>query len=164
MANSVETRVPYLDFRVIDLLSRVPARWKILGIDEKHILKRTFKRQLPQRITSREKHPYRAPIGQGLLDGSFGEHAREMLSDVSIQAAGVFSPERVSRLIRKRDKNAHFGELDDMAIAGILSTQLIHRQFMESFSSDLDGPLCEPSVFVDRRSAGSGGGNRAYAN
>ena len=42
MAHSVEIRPPYLDFRIIDFMSHVSPRWKILGLDEKHILKKTF--------------------------------------------------------------------------------------------------------------------------
>ena len=154
MANSVETRLPYLDYRVIDLMSRVPAKWKILGLNEKHILKRVFKGQLPERITARAKHPYRAPIRQGLLDSSTGDYTRDMLSSESVGRAGIFNPERVDMFIRKCDRDSHFSELDNMALVGILSSQLIYRQFIEgSVRSDVS--LCEPTLFVDRRSDNS---------
>ena len=45
-------------------MSRVPPQWKILGLDEKHILKKAFRDVLPPSITGRTKHPYRAPIQQ----------------------------------------------------------------------------------------------------
>jgi len=41
MAHGVEIRPPYLDHRIVDLMSAVPPIWKILGLDEKHILKKT---------------------------------------------------------------------------------------------------------------------------
>jgi len=152
MANSVETRVPYLDFRVVDLMSRVPARWKILGLDEKHILKRVFRGQLPKRVTGRAKHPYRAPIRQGLLDSSASERTEYMLSSKSIERVGVFDSERVKGLMHKCDQDSHFSELDNMALAGILSTQLVYDQFIEDFDMQSDFPSCKPDLVVDRRS------------
>ncbi len=149
MANSVETRLPYLDYRVVELMARVPARWKILGLDEKHILKRAFQGQLPERIRKRPKHPYRAPIRQSLLSGSVGAQTREMLSPASVEHAGLFHPQRVSLLVQKGDRSPHFSELDNMALVGILSAQTIANQFIEHFSTthrDLG-----PCLLVDRR-------------
>jgi asparagine synthase (glutamine-hydrolysing) len=155
MANSVETRLPYLDYRVVELMARVPARWKILGLDEKHLLKRTFKGQLPERIRTRAKHPYRAPIRQALFDGSVGAYARDMLSRESVERAGLFDSDRVAKLIEKGDRNSHFSELDNMALVGILSSQVVYRQFVEDSMPRSDASLRAPTLFIDRRSSRS---------
>ena len=152
MANSIETRVPYLDYRLVELLAQVPARWKILGLDEKHILKRVFKERLPERIVSRAKHPYRAPIRQALLESSTGDRTREMLSKESIERAGIFDSQRVERLVGKCPETSHFSEVNNMALVGILSSQLVHHQFVEDFASRTDGAMCEIDLLVDRRS------------
>jgi asparagine synthase (glutamine-hydrolysing) len=152
MANSVETRLPYLDYRIVELMARVPARWKILGLDEKHLLKRTFKGKLPERIRTRAKHPYRAPIRQALLEGPAGTQTREMLSKESIDRAGLFHPERVAMLVQKADRSTHFSELDNMALVGILSSQSIHRQFIEEAMPRGEVSLGAADLLVDRRS------------
>ncbi len=161
MANSVETRLPYLDYRLVELMARVPARWKILGLNEKHILKRTFKGQLPERIRTRAKHPYRAPIRQSLLEGSAGPSTRDMLSKESVDRAGLFDSQRVALLVQKGDRNSHFSELDNMALVGILSSQLIHRQFVEQSMARPGASLGEPDLLVDRRSGAPYCGKRA---
>ncbi|MEI8356357.1 MAG: asparagine synthase (glutamine-hydrolyzing), partial [Deltaproteobacteria bacterium] len=69
MANSLELRVPFLDFRVIDFAMKLPPSWKVRVLKEKFILKEAFRGLIPESILSRPKHPYRAPI----RDVFFGE-------------------------------------------------------------------------------------------
>lgn len=152
MANSVETRLPYLDYRLVELMARVPAKWKILGLDEKHILKRAFEGQLPERIRTRPKHPYRAPIRQALLDGPAGVETREMLSRPAIDRAGLFNADRVAMLVRKADGSSHFSELDNMTLVGILSSQWVYRRFVEESMPAAEASPGTPDVLVDRRS------------
>ena len=67
MANSVEGRFPFLDYRVLELASRLPISCKMLGLKEKHLLKRAFADLLPRSITRRTKQPYRAPDSQSFF-------------------------------------------------------------------------------------------------
>ena len=135
MANSLEIRLPYLDHRVIDFAARLPSKWKINGLDEKYLLKRSFSGLIPDRIKSRPKQPYRAPVREVF----FGDHAEnsinEMLTESSLKEAGIFNPDRVGHLLAKfRKKDMSFdSEVQNMAVVGILSTQLIHDQFIENF-------------------------------
>jgi len=150
MAHSVEIRVPYLDFRVIDLMGRVPAKWKILGLKEKHILKKSFQGILPDEITRRPKHPYRAPIKQSLLNEKTAEYTHEALSETSLKRTGLFDPVKVTKLLRKLQALDAPSEVDSMALVGILSSQIIHKQFIEDFSARSACPV-SPSLIVDRR-------------
>ena len=161
MANSIETRLPYLDYRLVELMAQVPARWKILGLDEKHILKRVFREQLPKRIVARAKHPYRAPIRQALLDHSGADRTREMLSKEAIERAGIFDANLVARLVDKNPETSHFSEVDNMALVGILSSQLVHHQFIDTFASRTSGAECVVDLLVDRRSHSSRDGKVA---
>jgi asparagine synthase (glutamine-hydrolysing) len=151
MAHSVEIRVPYLDFRVIDFAGRVPAKWRILGLREKHILKRSFQGILPESITGRPKHPYRAPIKESLLNQKTAEYTEEMLSKQSLERTGLFDVNKVTGLLQKLRKLDNPSELDNMALAGILSSELIYRQFVDGFPTRLDFPIC-PDLVIDRRS------------
>ena len=62
MANSVEGRYPFLDYRVIEFCSGLPADYKLNGLEEKFLLKRLMKNKIPESIIKRPKQPYRAPI------------------------------------------------------------------------------------------------------
>jgi asparagine synthase (glutamine-hydrolysing) len=59
---------------------------------------------------------------------------RELLSPPSLRESGLFDPIAVGQLVKKADAGMSLGETDDMALAGILSSQLVHHQFVKSFS------------------------------
>ncbi|MFH1718751.1 MAG: asparagine synthase (glutamine-hydrolyzing), partial [Planctomycetota bacterium] len=150
MAHSVEIRLPYLDFRVIDFMARVPARLKIMGLNEKHILKKSFQGILPDEIASRPKHPYRAPIKQSLLNGKSAEYVREALSEKSLETSGLFDAGKVTRLLRKLESLDNPSEIDNMALVGILSSQLVYHKFVENFPGKVANGAV-PSLVVDQR-------------
>lgn len=118
---------------------------------EKHILKRSFQGILPESITGRPKHPYRAPIKQSLLNQKTAEYTEEMLSRQSLEKTGLFDVNKVAGLLQKIRKLDNPSELDNMALAGILSCELIYHQFVDDFRTRLDFPIC-PDLVIDRRS------------
>ena len=151
MAHSVEIRLPYLDPHVMDFMGRIPAKWKIMGLNEKHILKKSFKGILPEDITSRPKHPYRAPIKQSLLNEKTAEYTQEMLSQKSLKKTGLFDASKVKRLLQKLQVLSNPSEIDSMALVGVLSSQLVHKQFVEEFPWKAAYSV-SLNLIVDRRS------------
>ncbi|UFS69147.1 asparagine synthase (glutamine-hydrolyzing) [Geomonas sp. RF6] len=136
MGNSLELRVPFLDYRVIDFAMRLPPAWKIRALDEKHILKRAFRDLVPQRILSRPKHPYRAPIRDVFFAQRPG-YLDELLSEPALKRSGYFDPGKVRMLVEKFRNAEKFvaSETQNMALVGILSTQLVHEKFIDHFPS-----------------------------
>ena len=151
MAHSLEIRLPYLDYRVIEYMGRVPAKWKITGLDEKHILKKTFEGMLPDSIVKRNKHPYRAPIKHSLMNEKTVEFTQQVLSENSLNRAGLFDAAKVTKLLKKIRTADNPSEIDNMALVGILSTQLIYQQFVEDFHART-GDAAAPDLIIDRRS------------
>jgi asparagine synthase (glutamine-hydrolysing) len=150
MAHSVEIRPPYLDIRLADLMSRVSPAQKILGLDEKFILKKAFKNVLPSSITARTKHPYRAPIQTALAGRLRSEPYGEALSEARIREAGLFDPEKTARLFRKLDDGESTSETEGMAVAGIVSTQLLADEFSRLPAGSGEDDLTW-DVYVDKR-------------
>jgi len=150
MANSVEIRPPYLDFRIIDFMSRVSPTWKILGLDEKHILKKAFKDVLLPSITGRTKHPYRAPIQKAFVGRLQTDTYRDALSEKKIRETGIFDTEKVGRLFRKVDSGESTSETEGMALTGIISTQLLAEEFVKG-RPDVAGNDMKWNVYVDKR-------------
>lgn len=133
MANSVEGRFPFLDCRVVEFCNRLPSNLKLRGLTEKWLLKRAARKWLPPEIPERVKRPYRAPIHRSFFNDSTQDYVRELLSPGKVQTAGLFKPGAVSQLVRKVEQGTPLGETDDMALAGILSSQLVHFRFVEDF-------------------------------
>lgn len=150
MAHSVEIRVPYLDHRLIDFMGRVSPTLKMRGLKEKYILKKSFRNILPQQIVARPKHPYRAPIGQSLLHKTSSDYSDTVLSDQALKNAGLFNITKVRKLFDKLRTMDQPGEVDSMALAGIISTQMIYDQFVANFPFR-SIKQAVPDLIVDKR-------------
>jgi len=133
MAHSVEGRFPFLDKNVIDLANSLPARYKLRVLDEKHILKRAARDLIPTEILERKKQPYRAPDALSFVGATTPGWADEAMSEAALARVGVFDPQAASRLwtkCRARANESQFSNADNMAVVGILSTQLLHDQLV----------------------------------
>jgi asparagine synthase (glutamine-hydrolysing) len=146
MAHSLEIRLPYLDFRLIELMGRVKASYKIAGLNEKALLKRALEDVLPASVVERDKHPYRAPIKQSLLNAG----SKRMFSPSALRECGVFDENKVPRLISKLERFDHAGEFDSMALTGVLSTHSVFEKFVQTFDS-VELPVVPVDLLVDRR-------------
>jgi asparagine synthase (glutamine-hydrolysing) len=139
MAHSVEGRFPFLDRNVARLAESLPASAKIRGLDEKHVLKRAARGLVPTRILERQKQPYRAPDASALLHPAGAEWVEEVASESQLAEAGVFNPHAVRQLIAKcSTAGGQVSHADNMALVGVLSTQLLHHRFIRSL------PTVEP--------------------
>jgi asparagine synthase (glutamine-hydrolysing) len=150
MAHSLEIRMPYLDYRLIEFMGKVPSYLKIRGLNEKFILKKIFKDILPQSILNRPKHPYRAPIKNSLLNNNLS-YVDYYLSEEKLKSYNIFDHSMVKKLtdkLRKADKSSEF---DNMALVGILTTQILNDKFIENFHAHITKPTTFDIVF-DRRS------------
>ena len=132
MANSVEGRYPFLDPEVISLANALPTRHKLLGLDEKHILKREFADLVPPSILRRPKQPYRAPDASCFFRGKAASWMEDVAARRRLEEAGIFSADSVAALFAKcaRVEGRRMGNTDNMRVLAVLSTMLAHRQFV----------------------------------
>jgi len=153
MANSVELRLPFLDFRLIEWMAAVPAACKLYGLQEKYLLRQMAQKLLPETIRRRPKQPYRAPIQPSLLQGQTAALVEELLQPASLQQSAVFDPLKAQRLLHKAKTQAGLSETDNMALIGVLSTQLLYRMFIAERPQASAAALPElPTQLVDLRS------------
>jgi asparagine synthetase B (glutamine-hydrolysing) len=93
MAHSLEIRLPFLDYRVIDFAFRLPARWKIKGLKEKYILKQASEGLVTDGVKERPKQPYRAPIREVFFGGEEAGLCGSLSVRGECEKGGVFQPE-----------------------------------------------------------------------
>lgn len=127
MANSIEGRFPFLDPRVMEFAATIPPRYKMMGLKEKFILKQTFGDLIPPEIVKRPKQPYRSPINQCFMENN---KASTMLSRDAIEQFDYFDALEVEKLTGKMKCGVKLSERENMAVVGIVSTQLLHEQFI----------------------------------
>lgn len=136
MANSVEGRYPFLDYRVIEFCSKLPADFKLKGLNEKYLLKKLMAGKIPESIIKRPKQPYRAPIKSVFLGQKQPDYVKYMLSENYFRQAGIFDFGSVSSMISRIEKNGISSEVDNMVLTAVISTHLLHYQYIENHNEE----------------------------
>lgn len=133
MASSVEGRFPFLDVNVAALASGLPARQKMLGLSEKHLLKMAFAELVPEEIRYRPKQPYRAPDAASFFVGGGPDWLEAATSPESVRAVGVFREPMVERLLAKCRASSGRGmsNTDNMRLLAVISVQLLHQMLIQ---------------------------------
>ncbi len=155
MAHAVEGRYPFLDYRVVEFATQVPPFYRLRGLKDKFILRRAATDWIPADLANRPKQPYRAPISRCFFGDSPLEYAEDLLSAGRLREKGYFDPGKVSRLVEKtRKQEGHLlSERENMALIGILSTQLLDEMFIKKFPfADIHVPE-DTKVYDFRKSA-----------
>jgi len=129
MANSVEGRYPFLDHRIIEFCSRLSPDLKLNGLNEKYLLKKLMKGKLPDPVLQRPKQAYRAPITSSFIYSN-PVYLSEMLAEQTLMSAGLFDHKSVQQLLNNMKMRRIVSEVDNMAITGILSTQILYHQYV----------------------------------
>ena len=129
MAANVECRYPFLDYEVADFAAALPDKMKIMGLNEKYIVKKLAEKYVPNIIIKRKKFPYRAPIDISELMKD--EYIRYIISINRLKQFGVFKPYAVERFISSALLKESPNERDCMLFMGILTTQILYEQFIK---------------------------------
>ncbi|WP_054060797.1 N-acetylglutaminylglutamine amidotransferase [Pseudomonas asplenii] len=96
MAWGLEARTPFLDYRLVELSARIPARFK-LPDGGKQVLKEAARLVIPSEVIDRKKGYFPVP-GLKHLQGETLAWVRELLLDPS-QDRGLFNPAMLDRLL-----------------------------------------------------------------
>ena len=153
MAHSVEGRFPFLDHRVFELASALPARRKLDGMRDKVALRELASEVLPAAVASRPKQPYRAPDVAPFFGEGAPDWVEELLSPAGLAEAGVFDERRAAGLVRRCLAGRVTGIRESMALVGMLSTGLWHRAFIGRGAGSYPLETAAPRVRIDRTSS-----------
>jgi len=124
MAVSIESRVPLLDRRIVDLVSRMPAGMKFKGGEMKYLLKKTIKDMMPKKILNRkEKMGFPVPLHLWAKN-----HAKEFILDTmssqNARGRNIINSKYVENMITAERP---FGR----GLWGILCLELWFQQFID---------------------------------
>ncbi len=103
MAASLEARVPLLEHKLIEFVSRMPASLKMRGGASKYIFKRAVRGLVPDEILDRPKQGFGVPIGEW-INRELRERIRDTFADPRTRARGVFDPAYVDVLLDEHER------------------------------------------------------------
>jgi asparagine synthase (glutamine-hydrolysing) len=127
MAVSLEARVPLLDHKLIEFVTRIPAALKMRGADTKYIFKRAVRGLVPDEILDRPKQGFGLPI-QKWINQELRGHIRDVLFGEAARERGYFEQSYVRLLWDehergRRDNTGHLWTL--------FMLELWHRTFAD---------------------------------
>jgi asparagine synthase (glutamine-hydrolysing) len=128
MAASIECRYPFLDYDLVEFANSIPDNKKIMGLNEKYIVKKLAKKYVPEMIVKRKKFPYRAPINISELMKD--EYVRHMINSERLRQYGIFNPSSVEKFLSAAALKQIPNERDCMLLMGILTTQILYDEFV----------------------------------
>jgi asparagine synthase (glutamine-hydrolysing) len=137
MAASIESRVPFLDHKLVEFACGLPERLKLRGLETKYILRQAMKGELPEAILQRRKMGFPVPVGSWLR----GEHRQVIdeyvLSERAIER-GLFNADYVRELVERHEAGEEHAERLWM----LINFEIWQRRF---FDGDVES-RCESRV------------------
>jgi asparagine synthase (glutamine-hydrolysing) len=127
MAVSLETRVPLLDHKLIDFVTRIPAAMKMPGLETKQLFKRAVAGLVPAEILNRPKQGFGVPI-QEWINVQLRDRLRSVLTDSSFRQRGIVSAKYTDVLLAEHER----GRRDhSMALWSLLMLELWQQTFVD---------------------------------
>ncbi len=127
MGASIESRVPFLDHKLVEFAMRIPARHKVRFLSAKYLLKRAMERRLPRGIVYRKKMGFPTPVKPWLRHTLF-ERIANLLTDGRMAERKLLNPAFVRDLLESH----RTGRVDATdAIWRLLNFELWNRVFFD---------------------------------
>lgn len=131
MANSLEVRSPFLDYRLVEYVASLPGSYKIHKGVTKYLLKEVAREFLPDEVIDRPKEGFVLPV-YDWLKTDFREYTNDILCESSLKRYGILNAEYVRKLLdnyyQNPDKNVHLSSL----IWSLIMFQNWCRVYMEA--------------------------------
>jgi len=100
MANSLEVRTPYLDYRLVEFSVNLPLRFKINNGTQKYLMKKLLERYIPRDLVYRQKWGFPAPVGDWLYK-DLRYMIDKWLSREKIAATGILNEDVVRKILKE---------------------------------------------------------------
>src|ERR1700752_3156548 len=139
MATSIESRVPFLDHKLVEFTCRMPERMKLRGRTTKYVLRESMKGLLREAILSRSKMGFPVPIG-AWFRGPYSSVIDEYVLSERALNRGIFDPQTVRELVKRHQS----GENHDERLWALVNFEMWQRQFFDGeFNDASNSPLAE---------------------
>lgn len=131
MAAGIESRVPFLDFRLVEWSYLIPTRLKLNWLRNKWIIKKVAENWLPKTIVHRKKVGFGVPIAKWMRNPKGLGMYLELLTDRTAKGREYFDNNVVDSLIKE-----HVTDMCDHSeiLWSLLNLELWHREFIDTNS------------------------------
>jgi asparagine synthase (glutamine-hydrolysing) len=127
MAASIESRVPFLDHKLMEFSAQMPDNLKLRGNTTKFVLREAMKGILPEEILTRKKMGFPVPIGKWFRNEYKHLIDEYVLSERAL-SRGIFKADFVRDLAARHQR----GENHDERLWSLLNFEIWQRRFLEN--------------------------------
>lgn len=106
MANSLEIRVPFLDYTFVEFAATVPSQLKLKGFTSKYILKKAMASRLPKEILTKKKIGFDIPLGPWIRK-ELRAFTLDTLAPDRLKRHGYFEPAFVQNILDEHMAGSH---------------------------------------------------------
>ena len=104
MAHGIETRLPFLDYRLVQLAFRLGAEWKLRGGETKHILREAMRGRIPESVrVARRKIGFSIPADRWFREELY-EPMNDLLSSRALRETGWWCVPEIRRDLERHRK------------------------------------------------------------
>jgi asparagine synthase (glutamine-hydrolysing) len=139
MAASIESRVPFLDHKLVEFAARLPERMKLRGLTTKYILRQAMADKIPAEILTRKKMGFPVPVG-AWLRGEFRPLLDEYVLGARAMERGIFEPDFVRKLVARHEAGENHAERLWM----LMNFEIWQRRFLDG--EDVSAPRAVASA------------------
>lgn len=127
MANSLEVRSPFLDYRMAEFAFSVPGRMKLRDGEVKWVVKKAVEPLLGSALTWRKKQMFTVPVGEWFRQALAGQ-CRDVLLNGRLEARGIVDIRKVQGMI-----DAHVAGTSNYTrqLRALFSLELWFRLFVD---------------------------------
>jgi asparagine synthase (glutamine-hydrolysing) len=134
MAASIESRVPFLDHKLVEFAAALPVNMKLRGLTTKFILRKAMSGRLPKEILTRPKMGFPVPVG-AWLRGKFSHVVDEYVLNARAFERGIFNPVFVRELVARH----RAGENHTERLWALINFEIWQRRFLDGEVSGAEG-------------------------
>jgi asparagine synthase (glutamine-hydrolysing) len=104
MAHSIETRVPFLDKRLVELAIKIPDEMKLKNNETKYMLKKSVEGIIPDEIIYRKKQGFGAPMSEWLKNSETAKQLTDIIFNSKLKEENIINYDYVRKLIKDHQK------------------------------------------------------------
>ena len=128
MAHSIEGRVPFLDHRVVEVISSQPVSQKIRGMTEKYVLREAVRDVISETVYRRQKHPFLSPPATLNPGERLGAFVQDTLRGSVLTSIPYFDQQKVVSLLDRLETMDEGSRVAyDQVLMLLVSTCVLHK-------------------------------------
>ena len=127
MANGLETRSPFLDYRLYELMFKIPGIFKLRDNETKYILKKLSLKYFDYDHVYRKKQMFTVPVGEWFKN-KLKNYLIEIIESNSFKSRQIFNQQTIENMVASHiDGTANYTR----ELRAIVNLELWFRQFVD---------------------------------